>query len=112
MTKDEIRRIFNSDLDSIPEYEVITVVHNHSSLNYNRNKRSVVEEQRFMTFEAFGKSLELQLELNDNFLYGDETPIFLAYSTSDRFNNLQPKRVEYKRLRFVSKFFCSRTVEK
>lgn len=97
MTDDEIFQVFNTHRNAVPAYELGSINYvDHQQHNSGlRTKRSVGNKK--ISFRAFGEDVELILEPNDNVLYGNATPLYIASYDGQKFT--------YERKPFVSLSF-------
>lgn len=79
------------------DYEVVQLFH--------RNERSKVRVRRSsmekIQVRAFSQNYNLYLEENDNVLFGQNTPVFLAGSNNFAYNSSEPP-ISLKKIQFVS----------
>uniref|UniRef100_A0ABD2WY24 Peptidase M12B domain-containing protein n=1 Tax=Trichogramma kaykai TaxID=54128 RepID=A0ABD2WY24_9HYME len=74
LTDDEYLKIFHTDRSEVPDHEFIRV--NSSPVVQLRERLS--SQNRILSFTAFGRRYDLQLQLRDNVLIGKNTPIWHA----------------------------------
>lgn len=91
MTDEEILQVFNSHRHAMPEYELGSIDHEQHKSG-SRTKRSA--DNKKVSFKAFGKNIDLFLELNDHVLYGNATPLYVA--------SFDGRKIRYERRSFVS----------
>ncbi|XP_057322555.1 A disintegrin and metalloproteinase with thrombospondin motifs like [Microplitis mediator] len=71
MTDDEIQSIFQTDRDSVPEYETVPILH-------SMNKKNIKYPEVF--FHAFGDDISLYLWPAEGLLFGKHTPVYTVQS--------------------------------
>ena len=94
MTDEEILQVFNSHRHAMPKYELGSIDHDdyEQHRSGSRAKRSV--DNKKVSLKAFGKRVELFLELNDHVLYGNATPLYIA--------SYDGRKLKYERRPYVS----------
>lgn len=94
LTDEEIFKIFHTTRQNVPKYDLATI----EFINFDQTESPVRAKRHTsdnkVSFEAFGKLIELNLELTDHVLYGSATPLYIASYTGKRF--------KYERKPFVS----------
>ncbi|XP_073987283.1 sol narae metalloprotease isoform X2 [Rhodnius prolixus] len=76
MSREELRSLFHVDnIDSLPEYQIVNI--------HSRTKRdtSNEEDKRIIKLNIFGKSLDLNLERNNNLMRND-VPLYSVIANS------------------------------
>lgn len=81
MTDEEIRQIFKTRRDDVPQYDLVAF-DLPDDFQYgpgNRSKRSYDDsEKKKILLNSFEFDLDLYLEPYDHVVFGDETPYYLA----------------------------------
>ncbi|XP_043278161.1 venom metalloproteinase 2-like [Venturia canescens] len=81
MTDEEVRSVFHTDRNSIPDYEVVPVSHSVPGEDGNKNLK--------VFFKAFGDDVILNLDPAGDFLFSENTPIYTVASNSSYPNGLK-----------------------
>ncbi|XP_034943889.1 uncharacterized protein [Chelonus insularis] len=86
MTKDELRKIFQTTLNEVPQYEV-------ASISHTLHKRSV-DESQIVRIHTRNESVRLYLNPTEGFLIGENTPVWTVMPDRSASEGLKYQQIE------------------